>query len=145
MSTYTVISKETFAALKGIEGARPSYMKFAASNGVNYSDDCFDLPGGEHIERATISPREWTCRTEYRLYGPVGVLVEKHAPTPRGFWTGRASDLDYDTLRRFEACKAAGGWEAARLYEQVWGKVSTAKEIEARKAAAAKMRFGRIG
>lgn len=122
--------------------ATQSYKRYAASNGVNLVDSSHDLPCGSHLERVCISPMG-LCRYEWRLYSPLGVIVENHAPTPIGFHQGRYSDLMAETLRRYQACKAEGGWEAGELFVQVWcaGTRPTQEAIDAHRARAAAMRF----
>ncbi len=149
MTTYTNVGKFVGEALAALPEARPSSRRFYASNGVNYTDRSYDLPDGSHLELGVRSP-QGSCEYLWLLYSPAGTICNDFAPTPRGYHTGRPSDLDAETWRHFQsalsAAEAKGGWslkyEVKTLYEATWAPI-TPEQIEANRERAAALRSGR--
>lgn len=146
--TYTEVTKEVGEFLATMPGAVASYRRFFASNGVNYTEKSYDLPGGAHLEFVCQSPQT-TCLYRWLYYSPAAVIVESNAPTPFGFHTGRPSDLDVETLGRFNRALAeaekVGGWklryEVSKLYKETYHP-KTEAQIAANRERAANLRFG---
>lgn len=117
-TTSTEITKWAADALRNQDGVKTSSLRFGASNGVNYTDKSYDLPDGSHLELLCISPMG-ACRYEWRLYSPVGTIVERNAPMAVGFYGGRYSDYMRHVMDRYNRIPR-DNWRARDLFAKVY-------------------------